>query len=289
MQNLGVTSEFINADGVKLHVAKAGKGPAVVLLHGFPEFWYSWRYQIPALVEAGFSVFAPDQRGYNLSDKPAGRDAYHLVNLIDDVAHLVGQSGLKRIHLVAHDWGGIVAWGFAHRYPELLDKLIILNAPHVAIHREKSKQPPQMFRSWYIGFFCLPRIPEWVLSAGNYAAIREMFTDKVARKNAFSPEDIEKYVEAISRPGALAAALNWYRSGVLTSGGLKLAVEAHTDAPTLVIWGEKDPALDISLLDGLERYATNLTIHRIPDVSHWVQNEAPDEVNRVMIKFLRGD
>ena len=272
--------------GIALHVVRAGEGPLVVLLHGFPEHWISWRRQIEALVAAGFSVAAPDLRGYNLSDRPANRDAYQLRFLVDDVAAVVRAAGHSRAHVVGHDWGGIIAWTFACTCPGLLHKLVIMNAPHMRLYLEKARRPPQLFRTWYVIFFHLPALPERLLSAGDFAAIRRMFRELPARRGAFSEEDIEAYVAALRQPGALTAGLNYYRA-LRTPGGLELARCARTDAETLVIWGEKDPALGLDLLRGLERVAPRVRIHRLPGVGHWVQAEAPDEVNRALVEFLR--
>jgi pimeloyl-ACP methyl ester carboxylesterase len=277
--------ERIKADGVELHVARGGEGPPVILLHGFPETWHSWHRQIAALADAGFSVLAPDMRGYNLSDRPAPCRAYHLRHLVADVVALVRATGHPRAHIAGHDWGGIVAWTFAGEHPELLDKLVILNAPHPRIYFEKVRRPPQMFRSWYVLFFQLPALPEYALSARNFRAVRDMFKRYPARPSAFSDEDIEHYVEALSRPGALTAGLNYYRAN-LTSDAREMACSAVSGAETLVIWGELDPALGVELLEGLDRVAPRVRVHRIPDASHWVQNEAPDEVNRVLTEFL---
>jgi pimeloyl-ACP methyl ester carboxylesterase len=271
--------------GVGLHVVMAGTGPLVVLLHGFPEHWVSWRHQMEPLVAAGFSVAAPDLRGYNLSDRPAMRDAYHLRFLVEDVVHVIRATGHERAHVIGHDWGGIIAWTFAGTHPELLDKLVIMNAPHMRLYLEKARHPPQLFRAWYVLFFHMPALPERLLSAANFAAIRVMFRQLPARRGTFSEDDIETYVAALRQPGALTAGLNYYRA-LRTPGGLSLARAARTDAETLIIWGERDPALGLELLQGLERVAPRARVHRLPDVSHWVQNEAPDEVNRVLVEFL---
>ena len=282
-----VVSERIRADGVELHVARAGEGPPVVLLHGFPENWTSWRHQIGALASAGFSVLAPDLRGYNLSERPAGRDAYRLRRLVDDVAALVRHTGQPRAHVVGHDWGGIIAWTFAGEYASMLDRLVILNAPHMQRFMEKVRRPSQLLRSSYIGFFQLPLLPERVLAARNFALLRKIFTATPARKNTFSDAAIDAYVAALSRPGALTAALNYYRAN-LEPGGFHLARKVRTDAETLVIWGERDPALGVELLERLDELAPRVRIHRIRDAAHWVQNEAPEEVNRVLLGFLQS-
>jgi epoxide hydrolase 4 len=274
------------AGGVGLHVVRAGEGPLVVLLHGFPEHWISWRHQIGPLVDAGFSVAVPDLRGYNLSERPLARDAYHLRFLVDDVAAVILASGQTRAHVVGHDWGGIIAWTFAGVHRALLDKLVIMNAPHMRLYvRVARRNIRQLLRAWYILLFRLPYLPERLLAASDYAAVRRMFKKFPSRRGAFSNDDIDRYVEALRRPGALTAGLNYYRANA--GSGARLAISARSGADTLVIWGEKDPALVIELLDGLDRVAPHVRVHRLPDVSHWVQNEAPDEVNRVMIDFLR--
>lgn len=274
--------------GVTLHVVRAGEGPLVVLLHGFPEFWYSWRHQIDPLVDAGFSVAAPDLRGYNLSDRPMEVGAYDLRLLVEDVAAVIRSTGHERAHVVGHDWGGIIAWTFAGTHPALLDKLVVTGAPHMRLYvRAVRRNLRQALRSWYVLLFRLPVLPEWLLAAGNYAAIRRMFERFPRRRGAFSPSDVEKYVAAVARPGALTAALNYYRANAGT-GGFRLAYSARTEAETLVIWGEKEPALVPEVLEGLEGVAPRSRVVRLPGVSHWVQSEAPEEVSRLLIEFLCG-
>lgn len=288
MEEIELRHEHMAGNGIDLHVVAAGKGPAVILLHGFPENWRSWLHQIPVLAAAGFSVLVPDMRGYNLSERPAEQDAYKLDRLVADIAALVHATGYPRAHIVGHDWGGIIAWSFADRYPELVDKLVILNAPHPKIYLEKVRHLPQMLRSWYVLFFLLPRLPELMLSANNYQAIRDMFQLRPARRGAFGKRDIEHYIEALSQPGALTAALDYYRANV--PGGLrKFAQDGRINAETLVIWGELDPALGPELLDGLSNVASHVRVYRIPDASHWVQNEAPAEVNQALVDFLKGE
>jgi pimeloyl-ACP methyl ester carboxylesterase len=275
----------VKSDGVELHVAVAGDGPPVVLLHGFPENWWSWHHQFDPLVRAGFSVWAPDLRGYNLSDKPAAREAYHLRHLVADVAAIVRATGYLRAHIGGHDWGGVVAWIFADRHPDLVHKLVIFNAPHPKIYFEKVWRPAQMLKSWYVVFFLLPWLPERTMSARNFALVRQIFKRAPARRDAFSDDDIEQYVRALSQPGALTAALNYYRANV-RSDAIALGRSARIAADTLVIWGERDPALTVGLLDGLETVAPRVQVHRIPDAGHDVQNEAPQEVNQVLMDFL---
>jgi pimeloyl-ACP methyl ester carboxylesterase len=282
-----IIHERVDADGVTLHVARAGEGPPVVLLHGFPENWRSWQRQIPELVRAGFSVLAPDMRGYPESDILPSREAYRLTYLIADVAALARATGHARVCLVGHDWGGVVAWTFAREHPELLEKLVIVNAPHPQLYFEKVRRPPQMFRSWYVLFFLLPWLPEVALSAGHYRAVRDLFRRRPSLP-AFTDQDIDQYIEGLSRPGALTAALNYYRANVRL--GLRQEWRAtRIETNTCVIWGERDPALGTELLDGLEHYVPRVKVHRMPQVSHWVQNEAPEEFNRMLIQYLCSD
>ena len=278
------------AGGVTLHVTRAGDphAPAVVLLHGFPEDARTWRRQIPPLVSAGFQVLAPDLRGYHRSDRPGERAAYHLRHLVADVAAVVRASGQSKAHVAGHDWGGIIAWTFAGRRPDLLDRLVILNAPHMGVYTAKMWRTSQWFRSWYVGFFQIPRLPERAVSAWNFRALRRAFGRTSARPGAYTAEEIDAYVAAMSRPGATKAAIDYYRANTRPDA-LGLARSARTNARTLVIWGERDPALSIRLLDGLERFAPNLRLHRIPDAGHWVHREATDEVNRVLPEFLTQD
>jgi epoxide hydrolase 4 len=281
----GADSVRLPGYNLLLHTVRAGRGQPVILLHGFPEFWYSWRRQIPALAEAGLQVIAPDLRGYNLSDRPTGRDAYRLDVLVEDVAALVRSTGHERAHVVGHDWGGVIAWAFAHRHPEMLDRLVILNAPHPVIYGRRARRPPQLLRSWYALFFQLPVLPELVLGAADYAAVRWMLTAHPASRHGFPEVDVQAYVRAIERPGALTAALNYYRAN-LRPGSWRHDARRPIEADTLLIWGGDDPALDLSLLDGLEAFAPRLRIEHIPRVGHWVHHAAPDRVNRLLIDHL---
>jgi epoxide hydrolase 4 len=286
LTDVAVRHERIPAAGVTLHVVTAGAGPPVILLHGFPEYWIAWRHQIGPLVRAGFRVLAPDLRGYNLSDRPCSLDGYHIRFLIDDVAALVRSTGHARAHVVGHDWGGIIAWTFAGAYPELVDKLVILDAPHIDIYMRKARRPPQMFRSWYVLFFQLPWLPEKALSANNFRAIRRLFGQPPARDNRFSQEHIEHYVRALSQPGALTAALNYYRALYKLPGATALARAAHVRAPTLIIWGDMDQALSTVLLEGVIDYAPDVRVHMLPGVGHWVMSEAADDVSDALVSFL---
>jgi epoxide hydrolase 4 len=274
-------------NGVRLHYVEAGSGPPVILLHGFPEFWYSWRHQIPALAQAGFRVLAPDLRGYNLSDKPLGVSAYRLDVLVEDVRALIHHAGEQRVALVGHDWGGVVAWHLAMHQAEVVDKLIILNAPHPAAYRRELRSWPQLLRSWYILFFQVPGVPEQLFTAGDYDVLSRILLRQPVHAEAFTPDDVRRYKQALARPGALTAALNYYRA-LRDPAHRTPKDDALIHAPTLLLWGERDAYLTTRLTEGLKPWVPNLSIVRFPDVSHWIQNDAPQRVNRLLIDFLRG-
>ncbi|HKB37558.1 MAG TPA: alpha/beta hydrolase [Gemmataceae bacterium] len=275
-------------NGVRLHYVEAGHGPLVVLLHGFPEFWYCWRFQIPALVGAGFRVIAPDLRGYNLSDKPPGVASYRLPLLSQDVAELIRHAGVERAAVAGHDWGGGVAWYLAMTRPECVEKLVILNAPHPALYERETHKLPQLLASWYVFFFQLPWLPELVCRWHRFALLRRALSEGPVRRDAVTRRDIDLYVRAIARPGALTAALNWYRAvfrSRFRGGPLQASV---LNMPTLVLWGERDRYLLPALLDGLEQWVKDLRIERFPKASHWVHLDETERVNRAMIDFLRA-
>lgn len=283
----GLRESTVSVNGVRLHVVAAGEsGPLVVLLHGFPEFWYSWRQQLPVLAN-GRRVIAPDLRGYNLSDKPHGVHSYDLATLCDDVAGLVDAYGERQADIVGHDWGGVIAWAFAIRHPDRVRRLAILNAPHPGALARELRHPAQLRRSWYAAFFQLPAVPEWALARNDFAVLRSLCADvnRARRQEIFSPEDIERYVTAFARPGALTASINYYRA-LVRSGWRAVSPMRRIEAPTLVLWGVRDPALGIALLDGLDRWVTHLQVTRFPDAGHWINQEKPDDVNRALAAFL---
>jgi len=276
-----------DADGrqVALHVVLAGPetGTPVILLHGFPEFWWSWRYQIAPLVEAGYRVIAPDMRGYNTSDKPSAVRAYRMANLISDVAGLVHALGYTKTHLVAHDWGGAIAWGVAALRPDVVDRLVILNAPHPTLFSRELRNPSQLKKSWYMFFFQLPRLPERRLR--EHETIARTFRGWTHRREHFDDATIERYVEAIRQPGAATATVNYYRAA-LREVASRSSVPVIT-RPTMVIWGMDDRALGPELIVGLEPYVPGVRIERIEDASHWVAQDAPEKVNALLLDFLR--
>jgi epoxide hydrolase 4 len=273
-------------NGVRLHYVEAGSGPLVILLHGFPEFWYSWRHQIPALAAAGFHVIAPDLRGYNLSDKPAGVSAYRIDVLLGDVIGLIDHAGAEKAAIVGHDWGGVIAWHLAMYHPQVVEKLIILNAPHPAAYWREIRSSRQLLKSWYIFFFQTPGLPELLLSIGDFDWVARMLRHQPAHPQAFGPEDIRRYKQALARPGALTAALNYYRAALRHRPRRKAKDDDPISVPVLLLWGERDAYLSPRLTEGLNAWVPNLRVVRFPDVSHWIQNDAPERVNRLTIDFL---
>jgi len=292
-----VTHRYALVNGVRLHYVEAeppagavpkGTAKVCLALHGFPEFWYSWRHQLPALAAAGFRALAPDLRGYNLSDKPPGVANYRLDHLVGDVAGLIRAAGRGRAAVVGHDWGGVLASAVAMQHPDLVERLIVLNAPHPAAMLRELRTPAQLRKSWYVFFFQLPRLPEWVFRRGDFALLERTLRRDPIRPGVFTEEDIRLYKEALAQPGVLTAAINWYRA-IFRRGLYRVRREVRpVAAPTLLIWGEQDRYLGPRLLEGLEPWVPNLHIERFPDASHWVHAEWPERVNRLMIDFLRG-
>jgi pimeloyl-ACP methyl ester carboxylesterase len=289
LSQLGVAAEsrFITVNGLQLHTVIAGPRDAqlVVLLHGFPENWYAWRRQIKPLVEAGYRVVVPDQRGYNLSDKPIGIHHYRTPALATDIRELIHTFDRDRAIIVGHDWGGTVAWRLAMEYPDLVEKLVILNSPHPdAFRRELRENPAQQQKSWYMFLFQLPWLPETLIGQSPMTSVNVFFRRNAINQDAFSSYDLHAMATMLSQPGALTAMLNWYRAAFRRSDrqpGTPII------APTLIICGEDDTALGKSLTYGLETWVPNLKIHYIPNCGHWVQNEAPDEVNAQLLEFLK--
>jgi epoxide hydrolase 4 len=278
-------------DGVRLHYVEAGEGPLVVLLHGFPDFWYGWRHQIPALVRAGFRVVAPDQRGYAESDKPPSWRDYRVQSLTGDIARLIEERGETRAAVVGHDWGAAVAWFLAMLHPERVERLAILNVPHPKRMEEGLRTPRQLRRSWYMFFFQVPVLAEEALRRGGEAWVRRIFAD--ARPGAFTPEDLERYVEALTRPGSPKGAIDWYRAALRTPPWGPRRRLRVIEVPTLVIWGERDRHLGAELADPDPEWVPDARVVRLPDASHWVQHDEPERVNDLLIGFLseqrRGD
>ena len=271
---------------VKLHAVEAGRGPLVVLLHGFPEFWWSWRLQIPALAAAGFHVVAPDLRGYNLSDRPPNVADYGLEHLAADVAGVIRAMGETKAHVVGHDWGGAVAWAFAMAYPEMLDRLAILNVPHpVRMEGALLSSPRQIAKSWYMFFFQLPRLPERFLRSNDYANLRRSL--RSGRGRDVPESEIQPYVDAARRAEGLRGGIDYYRAAIRAVVSRTLPPPRVIDAPVLVIWGQKDTFLGQELAEPPARWVKNARVEYLPNASHWVQLDEPERVNALLAGFLR--
>jgi pimeloyl-ACP methyl ester carboxylesterase len=290
-----INHDFAEVNGIRMHYAHAGKGKLMLFAHGFPEFWICWR---DLLAEFGkdFHAVAPDLRGYNLTSKPPSVDDYKIGTLVDDLGALARHLGHQKFTLVAHDWGGGVAWSLAMRHPEWLERLIIVNSPHPTVfERELNTNPAQQKASMYTRLFQSPKT-EAMLSADNFKALRGIFLDDGLKRGHFTEADAKAYMEAWSQPGALTGSLNYYRAANMgpptkpgeTARSFETGVaDPIVRVPTLVIWGELDTHLLTSNLDGLEMYVPDLTVRRIPDGTHWVIHEQPQTVIRHMRDFLR--
>jgi len=271
----------ILTNGVNLHVAMAGDkdGPLVILLHGFPEYWEAWKHQIPALAEAGYSVWAPDQRGYNLSDKPKGIKSYGLDTLALDIIGLIDVAGVEKAHVIGHDFGANVAWRIAQLHPERLEKLAILNVPHPMAFREFIKwHPSQWLRSWYVPASLMPVLPEWTFGRIGIWVLRRI-------GKAFKTADMSGYKKSYEQPGALKGMINWYRAYILGIGASRIK-DPVVHAPTLIMWGEDDIALDKRLGPLSLEYTSQGKLISFSDASHFVQHDEPEKVNEHLLKWL---
>ncbi len=282
----GLRDGYADLGEVRLHYVEAGEGPLVVLLHGFPEFWFSWRFQIPALASAGLRVVAPDMRGYNLSTRPSGVPAYDIDRLAGDVRDLIHERGAKSAFVAGHDWGAAVAWVTAMNHPEVVERLAILNVPHPRRFLRGLRTPRQLAKSWYIVFFQLPWLPERLVRARRWWFFRYGF-EHDARPGAFTREDIDRYVEAWSQPDAATATINYYRSVFRQSPRRTEARLRQVDAPTLVVWGERDRYLGAELAEPDPTDVPNLDrVVRLPDASHWVHHDEPEQVTQLLAEFF---
>ncbi len=272
---------------VRLHAVETGEGPLVVLLHGFPDFWYGWRWQLNALAAAGFRVVAPDMRGYNLSEKPAGIWAYRLDRLAADVAGLVKACGVDRARLVGHDWGGVVAWHTALRHAGLVDRLAVLNAPTPASLRPGTLPLGQLLRSWHVYAFQLPGLPEAALSFNDFALLRMALAGDVKRRDAFTRADLDRYAAAFAEPGALSAALDYYRALPWFAAADMALAAKRIERPVMVVWGEQDPHLAPVMGDLDPTRVPRGRVERIAEAGHWVQLDARERVNELLIDFMQ--
>lgn len=283
---MDLENSTIKTNGIQLHVVQAGpkSGTPVVLLHGFPETWRCWVRQLPALAQAGCRVIAPDQRGYNLSDKPEGIRSYCLDELTKDILGLIDALEYQKVNLVGHDFGALVAWTLATQHPERLHRLGIINVPHPAVMwRFLRRDLEQMRRSWYALFFQLPGLPELLLRVGHWRLAAGSLR-RSSKPHAFTEEDIQKYREAWSQPGAMTAMLNWYRAAARyrpeMTNGMRVSVR------TLILWGVQDFALSRRMARPSLDHCEDGNLLFFPDATHWVQREEAEEVNRQLLHFL---
>ncbi len=282
------THRYVKTNGITLHVVTAGPedGKPVFLLHGFPEFWYGWHHQIDYLADKGFRVIVPDQRGYNISDKPRGRKAYHIDELTKDVLGLIDAFGYEKVYLAGHDWGAAVAWWVAAHHPERLHKLAILNVPFPTIMRRvaENRNWRQLGRSWYIYFFQLPFLPEFVLRWS--AKSSRNLLSASSRRNTFTEEDLAHYRQAWLVPGAARGMINWYRAALPAM--LKTAVPEPGSivVPTLMLWGERDVALGKELAQPSIELCADGQLIFFPKATHWVQHDEADAVNEALAAFF---
>lgn len=287
-----IQHHFIQANRIRLHYVTQGEGDLIILLHGFPEFWYSWRYQIPVLAR-NFKVVVPDLRGYNQSDKPA--TGYDLTTLAADINSLIENLGYKRAHIVGHDFGGAIAWRFAQKFPHMLNRLVILSAPHPSRFAANLIQDlNQLRRSWYIFAFQVPGLPEWLIQQNLKNFVQTVFRGLAVRKGFFTRETSAMYEAALRQPGAIASALKYYRQlfspliwisdiwSTMSSGSPQLIT-----APTLVLWGEEDAVLSGRIAEDLRHaVSASFELKFLPNCGHWIQQESPQTVNRELLAFF---
>ncbi|MBF6633476.1 MAG: alpha/beta hydrolase [Planococcus sp. (in: Bacteria)] len=281
-----VNFQFLESNGINLHIAVAGPedGPLVVLLHGFPEFWFGWKNQIQPLAEKGYRVVAPDQRGYNLSDKPEGIDNYTVDHLRDDVIGIIEHFKKESAIVIGHDWGGAVAWHLAATHPEYVDKLIVLNIPHPkAMPRVLKKNPLQWMKSSYIAFFQLPNLPEKALGMGEFKTMQQSI-EQTSKPNTFSSHEMEQYKTAWSQSDALTAMLNWYRA--IRRGSFRQIPETKIKVPVRIIWGLGDQFLSPMLAKESMSFCEEVNLTFVGEATHWIQHEQPDIVNRLIEQFI---
>ncbi|MCP3935600.1 MAG: alpha/beta hydrolase [Actinomycetia bacterium] len=286
-----LTYRTVVVNTVELQVSVSNEGGErglALLLHGFPELAFSWRYQIPALVDAGYEVWAPNLRGYGASSKPRPVGAYDLDLLLDDVAGLVDASGHDKVTLIGHDWGAVLAWMFAIRDVRPLERLVIMNVPHPACMRRELRTFRQLRKSWYVFAFQIPWLPEKLLTARRARAVRNSFVNMAVDKTRFPDVVTDVYREAALGSGAMRSMINYYRAAVRARRTAAAEPFPVITTPTLMLWGLEDSALGKHTTDGTDEYVDDLTMRFLPDVSHWVQQEAPETVNAMLSAWLDG-
>ena len=285
--------KFANVNGIRMHYVTAGEGPLILFLHGFPEFWYSWRYQIPFFAKKHFEVVAPDMRGYGDTEKPNEISEYKIDKVVNDIIELIHSLSKERAIVVGHDWGGVISWFIAMSEPNVVEKLVIMDAPHPGLSLKKGLMNlTQLQRSWYIFFFLLQKVPEKILGANDFAFLKHVFESTINRKNSITQSDIEQYVSSWSKEGGLSGGINYYRANLGADFWENLGQSItypRIMMPTLVIWGENDAFLGRELTENIgASIEAPYSLRFISNCGHWVQQEAPTEVNQIMKEFLSG-
>lgn len=288
--NSGISIDFVEAGELNFEVAQAGPKEGdgdhlALMLHGFPELHYSWRAQMPILAEMGYRVWAPNLRGYGGTSRPEGARDYALDKLVGDIAALIDASGAKQVTLFAHDWGGVIGWMFAILQPRKLERFVVMNLPHPLAFQRELKTWRQIKKSWYIYAFQLPWLPEFVLGQNGARRIGDLIANTSCSPENIGPESRAIYSAAAARPGALTAMLNYYRAVVQHRDTLDIG-EGRVDVPTLMVWGEQDVALCVEGTDGTQEWVPDFTLHRLPEASHWVQQDEPEKVNAILQQWL---
>lgn len=286
-----LTYRTVQTNGVSLEVAVANEGGPrglALLVHGFPEHAFSWRHQIPALVDAGYEVWAPNTRGYGNSAKPEAVSAYSADELLADLAGLIDAAGREQVTLIGHDWGAVQAWMFATRQVRPIDRLVIMNVPHPACMRRELRSFKQLRKSWYMFFFQIPWLPEKLFTARNAKAIGDAFTNMAVDESRFPDRVTDVFRENAQKPGAIRSMINYYRAALRGAKESRNEEFPVIETPTLMIWGLEDKALGRETTEGTDEHVRDLTMRYLPGVSHWVQQEAPEVVNAILLAWLDG-
>jgi pimeloyl-ACP methyl ester carboxylesterase len=290
MSDAAITTTFVNANGLTFEVDQCGSGPKfALLLHGFPESKFSWRFQMPLLAKLGYTVWAPNMRGYGKSSRPGAVADYHIDHLVADAAALIDAAKGRDVLLMAHDWGAIVAWQFAIRKTRPLERLAIMNVPHPACMARELRTWAQLKKSWYVFFFQIPWLPERLLRARGAQAIERAFAGMAIDKARFPAAVTDEFRRNALEPGALKAMINYYRAALRAGSKAMNPEPGVIETPTLMIWGEEDSALGKATTVGTDKYVRDLTLRYLPGVSHWVQQEAPEKVNAMIEAWLKGE
>lgn len=295
--NSGIRQRFVRANGLDFELAETGDPRArrlALCLHGFPELNYSWRYQMPLLADLGWRVWAPNSRGYGASDRPGSVRDYGLDHLTADIGALIdaaaAESPVDDVMILAHDWGAIIAWAYAilhgqGRFAHPLTRLVIMNVPHPKVMARELRRWEQLKKSWYVFFFQLPGLPERYMAANDAAGVRRAFAGMAVDKSRFGKDVLDVYARAAQQPGAMTAMVNYYRALLRHRDAVDFG-DAQVKVPTLMVWGEEDAALGLGCTVGTDQWVPALELHRLSNVSHWVQQEAPEQVNAILEDWL---